>query len=356
MISWLEGVYSSISVWVERIPPLYVVWRIVVRAVVLFWQFCLLCTDLTNEFLSKNGAQLAAAISYYSLLSLIPLTLILASFLGFLAAGSVQTQEHVVAILSNLLPVSQDYVAATLGSVVRTRTVVGVLGLVGLLWPSTAVFGIIRKTVNFMWGGTRPRPFLQERLIDITLTIFGGLLIVIPIGLTILYGFTGEAIHSAFPDIVLIPADVLLRLALPYISPVVSLMVFLLLYRYLPNTRVTFREIWPGTVLVTMAFEANKWWFFWYARSFPITDTVYGTVGGLIVLLGWIWVSADILLYGAMATARVSPTMSRKIEGFGIFLWKGILSFKSLFSRRRRIEGGVLEDDSLKDPLREEKP
>ena|GEM_PF-1000992 len=320
--------------WLRRNRLAMGIWRATVCAARLFWQFVLLCTDLTNEFLTKNGAQLAAAIAYYSLLSLIPLSLGLASILGFLMTSE-EVQARVVAAAHELLPVSQDYVADTLKLIVKTRAVTGFIGLAGLFWPSMAVFGIIRKTVNFMWGGTKPRPFLQERLIDITLTVVGGILVVAPIGFTVLYGFLGDLLSES--GIVLV-----LPLAFTYISPVVTFFVFLFLYRYLPNTKVAYREIWPGVLLVTLAFEVNKWWFFWYARSFPITNTVYGPVGALMVLLGWVWVSADILLYGAMATARISPAMSHKIEEWALSLARRIVLLRNLLPK-----GPIGEEEAL---------
>ena len=319
-----------------RNPLTMGVWRAAVYAWELFWQFVRLCTDLTNEFLTKNGAQLAASIAYYSLLSIIPMSLGLASILGYLM-GSEEVQERVVAALAEVIPVSQKYVEDTLKWIVRNRAVTGVIGLAGLLWPSMAVFGIIRKTVNFMWGGTKPRPFLQERFIDISLTLLGGTLVVAPIGFTVLYGFVGDLMSEA--GLVLIPAEVLMTFAFPYISPVITFFVFLFLYRYLPNTEVKYREIWPGTLLVTAAFEVNKWWFFWYARTFPLTNSFYGPVGGLMVLLGWIWVSADILLYGAMATARVSPAASRKVEEWLLSLGR--------WAKRAVLKGDIEEEKAF---------
>jgi len=303
-----------------------------VQAAKLFWQFVLLCTDLTNEFLTKNGAQLAASIAYYSLLSLIPLSLGLASILGFFI-GSPEVQERVATAIAGVIPVSQEYAEETLRLIARTRAITGAIGLLGLLWPSMAVFGIIRKTVNFMWGGTKPRPFLQERLIDFTLTVVGGVLIVAPIGLTVLVGLLGDLLKQAFPDVAIVSGDALLTRAFPYVSPLVSFIVFMVLYRYLPNTRVTYREIWPGALLASQAFEVTKWGFLWYARNFAVYDNIYGPIGALMVLLGWVWVSADILLYGAMATARVSPTISRKIEEWLLSLVNSII--------RRKVPAGT---------------
>jgi len=308
------------------------VWGVMVQAAKLFWQFVLLCTDLTNEFLTKNGAQLAASIAYYSLLSLIPLSLGLASILGFFI-GSPEVLERVATAIAGVIPVSQEYAEDTLKLIARTRHITGAIGLLGLLWPSMAVFGIIRKTVNFMWGGTKPRPFLQERLIDFTLTVLGGFLIVAPIVLTVVLGLLGDLLKQAFPDAAIVSGDLLLTRSFPYISPLMSFLVFMVLYRYLPNTKVTYREIWPGALLASQAFEVTKWGFLWYARNFAVYDNIYGPIGALMVLLGWVWVSADILLYGAMATARVSPTISHKIEEWLFSLVNSIM--------RRKVAAGT---------------
>lgn len=332
---------KAMMLQIEQVLIQRTIGRPIVYAARLFWQFVLLCTDLTNEFLTKNGAQLAAAVSYYSLLSLIPLTLGLASILGFVL-GSEETRQRIVEIVPQYLPVSQDYVRGLLDFVVKNRTFTGIIGLAGLLWPSMAVFGIIRKTVNFMWGDTRPRPFMKERLIDFILTIVGGILVVAPIVFTVLYSHVGDLLRDA--GVILLPAEVLLRLAFPYISPVISFFIFLALYRYLPNTWVRYRDIWPGTLLVTAAFEANKWWFFWYARTFSIPVSVYGQVAYLMVLLGWIWVSADILLYGALAMPRVSPTMARKIEQWTVLLLRSLPRLKNM---REKLEGASESVETL---------
>lgn len=288
----------------------------------LFWRFVLICTDLTNEFFSKNGPQLAAAVAYYALLSFIPLSLALISLLGFLI-GSIESQDRMAEVLGSLMPVSQDSVAHTLQVVVNTRHLTGLIGLLGLLWPSTAVFGTIRKSVNFLWGVQKTRPFFHERFIDFALTAATGILMVTPLAITVGIGFLGEVIEAIYPNTSFRGDEIVGRI-FGYLSPLVSFSVFMLLYRYLPNTKVTFRDVWPGALLASIAFEVTKYWFLWYARTYPLLDTIYGPVGALVALLGWVWISADILLYGAMATSRYSRHVARRAEEAGLQILAGV--------------------------------
>jgi membrane protein len=217
--------------------------------------------------------------------------------------------------------------------VVSTRHITGLIGLVGLLWPATAVFGTIRKSVNFLWGVQKTRPFFHERFIDFALTAATGMLMVTPLAITVGIGFLGEVIEAIYPN-TSFRGDEIVGRVFGYLSPLVSFSVFMLLYRYLPNTKVTFREVWPGALLASIAFEVTKYWFLWYARTYPLLDTIYGPLGALVALLGWVWISADILLYGAMATSRYSRYVARRAEETGLQILAGVRRLIAAESRQ----------------------
>ena len=274
-----------------------------------FWRFILICADITNTYLGNSGPHHAAAITYYALFSLIPLTLAIMFILGTFVSGSDILEDRLSTAVNTLVPVSQDTLDDTLRVLDRTKAVAGSLGLIGLLWVSTTVFGAIRKGVNSIWGIVRPRRFFHEKLIDMSFTAGAGLLMVIPIALTAGIGVLGEAfstLRTGSPD-----SQWLIGIV---ISPIISLTVFLFIYRYLPNTKVTFREVWPGALMTMACFEGWKQVFLWYTRSFPVFETVYGPVGALVALLTWIYISANILLVGALVTSRYSAYLSGQIE------------------------------------------
>ena len=280
-----------------------------------FWRFILICADITNTFLSKSGPHHAAAITYYALFSMVPLTLAIMFILGTFVRGSEGLEARLSLAVNTLVPVSEDTLDDTLQVLGRTRAVTGILGVVGLLWVSTTVFGAIRKGVNSLWGIEAPRRFFHEKAIDFSFTAGAGLLLVVPIALTagvaVLAEFT-STLGTGSPD-----NRWLTALLFNVLSPFISLTVFLFIYRYLPNKRITFREIWPGALMATSAFEGWKAVFLWYTGAFPVYETVYGPVGALVALLTWIYISANILLVGALVTSRYSAYLSRKAEGMG---------------------------------------
>ena len=292
------------------------------------WKFVLICVDIANTFLDRNGPYLAAAIAFYSLLSLVPLTLALMFVLGTFFEGSAALETRLALAVNTLVPVSRDTVAETVQTMGRTKSVTGPLGIIGLLWASTTVFGAIRKGVDTLWGVGQPRRFFHERLLDVAFTTGAGLLMVLPItfmaGMGVLEDFM-SAFRTGSEG-----GDLLAATLLHALSPAISLMAFLVIYRYLPNAGPnaghTFRDIWPGALMATAAFEAAKALFLWYTRTFPVHDTVYGPIGALVALLSWIYISAYILLLGALVTSRYSGTLSRKAEGAGRRVLAGIRS------------------------------
>ena len=292
-----------------------------------FWRFILICASITNGYLDKNGTHLAAAITYYAIFSLIPLTLALMFILGTFFKGSDILEARLSLAVNALIPVSSDTVSEMIQTLSKTRAVAGVLGILGLLWVSTTVFGAIRKSVNTLWGVRQPRRFFHERLIDISFTAGAGLIMVVPIALTAGMGVLGEfvsTLRTGNPD-----SDWLTTIPVKVFSAFISLTVFMFIYRYLPNTRVAFREIWPGALMAAVAFEGWKEVFLWYTRSFPVYDTIYGPVGTLLALLTWIYISANILLVGALVTSRYSAHLSSKVEEKGQRIAAGLKSLRT---------------------------
>ena len=278
-----------------------------------FWKFILICTDLTNDFLAKNGPYLSAGITYYALFSLVPLTLALVALGGFFVGNSETLEDRLVQAVNSLIPISRDTVAENIKVMVSTRHVAGVVGLIGLLWVATTVFGAIRKGINTIWGISTPRRFLHERLLDFAFTAGAGTIV-----LVLMAYIAGAGVLSDFASTLSRGernGDDFVKMLVNFVSPVLSFIVFMFLYRYLPNTKTTFREIWPGALLVTIAFEVNKGVFLWYTREFPVYNILYGPIGALLAMLTWAYVSSFILLFGALVTSRYSSLMAKTVEG-----------------------------------------
>ena len=275
-----------------------------------FVPFIVFCKNIVNEFLSRNGPHLAAAISFYALFSLFPLVLALITVLSFVL-GSPASKAQLAQQIGDLVPVSEELVVQTISTVVGSRNISGVIAIVALLWATTAVFGAIRKGINTTWGIRQTRPFLQERAIDFSLAIGAGLLFLISISSTAALSFFRELAILLYPATVVDEIFAWDQVA-AVIPPTLSLITFIVLYWFLPNTRVRIRHVWPVAILATVAFEVVKNGFVFFVQNYSDYNIVYGTIGAVFALLMWIYVSAIILLFCALLVSRYSAYMEER--------------------------------------------
>lgn len=267
-----------------------------------FIRLVIICKDAVSDFLSKNCLYLAAAISFFALFSLFPLILAMISVSGFILGAPIR-EASLSSNISQVIPVSAEFVGETIQGVVRTRTFTGVAGIIGLIAAATAVFGAIRKGVNAAWGVTRSRPFLHERLIDFLLAIGAGILFIISVSFSTILGFFKEIAALIYPSADIKGAIIWDQVAI--ILPILmTIGIFILLYRYLPNTSVRFKDIIWGAITAAIAFELTKMVFVWYVSTYGVYNVVYGTIGAVVALLTWVYISAIIFLFGALVTSR----------------------------------------------------
>ena len=289
----------------------------------LFVRFVLFCTDTVNEFLNRNCPHISGAISFYALFSFFPLVLAVISIASFVS-GSEQQQDRLAQDIAEVVPVSTEFVSETVQGVVSARAITGIASLVGLLWAASAAFGAVRKGINAAWGIKKTRPFLRERMMDFTLVLGAGVLLMGALFLTPLFTFLKEITDAIAPEAGL-ATNFFWSLVTQVLTPLLSFLTFLLLYRFLPNTKVRLSDVWLGALLAAIAFEGAKWGFVWYVKTFPIYNAVYGTVGAIMALLTWVYVSAIILLFGALVTSRYASYPSRIRGEQGVkHLWTGL--------------------------------
>ena len=291
----------------------------------VFVRFVLFCTDTVNDFLGKNCPYIAGAISFYTLFSIFPLFLAIISVLGYVVGSRAEEEQVKLAqSIADVMPVSSDYVSENVQSVIHTRAITGVASIFGLLWAATLVFGAIRKGINSAWGIKKPRPFLKERLIDFTLVLGAGTVLLAvwfaPVGLGVL-----QEITNVFAPESEIFNKFLWRVIDTLILPLLAFLTFLVLYTYLPNTNVRVRDAWLGALLASLAFDAANLGFVWFVKSYAPYNLLYGSVSAILAFLTWVYLSAIIVLLGAVVTSRYAAyAASIEIERPSLkFLWTG---------------------------------
>jgi len=286
------------------------------RLVLFLW-------DATRDFLDKNCHYLAAAISFFFLFSIFPLSLAVISTLGFLI-GQDTSSEDLAQNIAKTLPVSNQFVGSTMESVVENRAITGIASFIGLIWASSAAFSSIRKGINAAWGVTVPRPYLRERLIDIGLVFGAGVVILVILFTAPAMGVIRQVVEHMAPENN-ITSDILWGVISQLVSPILAFLTILVLYRWMPNTHVKIQHIIPGALLSSICFLAAQMGFVWYVGKFSVYNIVYGSIGAIMALLAWVYISALIILFGALITSRFHEYAShprRDLDGARGF-WTG---------------------------------
>ena len=283
--------------------------------------------DAIKQFLHKNCQYMAAAISFYTLFSMFPLGLAVISTLGFII-GTETSNETLAKEIAEVLPISSDLVGNTMEGIISARAITGIASFIGLVWTSSAAFSAVRKGINTAWGVTTPRAFLWERFIDIGLVFAAGLLVMIILFTSPLIGIVRQIFEHTLPQNE-IPADLVWDTITSLVSPLLAFISILILYKWMPNTKVKIIHVIPGALLASICFLMAQLGFIWYVSKFPVYNLLYGSVGAVMALLAWVYISALIILFGAQITSMFHDygTSSSKNPG--------ILSFWSGFTRVR---------------------
>ena len=288
-----------------------------------FVRFVLFCTDAVNDFLAKNCPYIAAAISFYALFSFFPLVLAIISVVGYVR-GSEAAQTELAREIAEVVPVSTEFVSDTVEGVVRARVFTGIASIIGLLWAASAAFAAIRKGINAAWGIKKTRPFLRERLMDFTLVLGAGFFLMLVLFATPIFAFLREITDAIAPEAD-VASDLFWGLAAQILASALTFLTVLLLYCFLPNTKIRLSDVWPVALLAAGALEGAKWGFVWYVKTFPVYNLVYGSVGAIMALLTWVYVSAIILLFGALVTSRYAAYAANVKEDHVVKLvWMGL--------------------------------
>ena len=301
-------------------------------------RFVLFSAETVNDFMRKNCPYIAGAIAFYALFAMFPLFLAVITVLGFLAGLRTEEQRLELAQgIADALPVSSEFVSVQVQGVVNTPAItgIGIASVFGLLWASTAAFGAIRKGINAAWGVKKTRPFLRERLIDLTLVLVAGVVLLAVLYSGAAIGVSRGVLTAVAPESQLLN-DSIWRVLSNLLSPLASFAAFVLMYRFLPYTGVRLRDVWLGAFTASMAFEAVKWGFVKYVITSLDYNVVYGSVGAIVALLTWVYVSAIIVLFGALITSRYAAYASSIEE-------KESYSFRLLWTGFSRVSLRVVE-------------
>ena len=265
--------------------------------------------DVFREFGEDRGSLFAAAISFYGLISLIPLLLLGIAVLGYITGSYDAAREQIVSVARDFIPVGTEAVEQNLELVSRQSGLLGGLGLLGLLWTGSQVFVILQQVMNIALGAKARVSFLRARATALAVVIVVGMLFALSLGITSLltairdfdvkmWGFWPGDLEAVWHFLgVLMPV-------------VISILAFGLAYRFLPSGKIGTAGPIIGGITAGLLFEAAKYAFRWYVTSIANFSRIYGSLGGIVVLVLWIYYVSIIAVLGA----EVASVYARREE------------------------------------------
>jgi membrane protein len=258
---------------------------------------------------NSDDLTFASSIAYYSLLSLFPFFLLAFSII----AGVATSDADRVVVLDFVLkyfPRQFDFVTTQLDALQKARVQLGVFGSIIMLWAAMGVFGAITSAVNHAWGVEKQPSYFKHKLISFVMLLMAGVLLVVGLVLVSAVNIVQATWFAAV--VARVPALLKLQsLAIEWATTAIFILVVGLVFYFVPNAKVRFKDVWVGAVITGLLWRAALAGFSWYVGDLS-RFSVHGSIAAVVVFLFWIYVSAVILLYGVEVTAANARLRRRR--------------------------------------------
>jgi len=261
-----------------------------------------LIKDLYFRFNDDDVPALASQLAYYFILAIFPFLIFLINLISFTPI----TSEQALNDLSKLVPnVAYDIIKNVIDQASHTnRQTLLSFSMIATLWAASNGMNAVIKSLNKAYDRHETRSLWKVRFLSIIATIAFAFTIILSFFLLIL----GEVIgRSIFAFLGLSNSFKILWSYIRFISPVaIMIIVFALLYRYMPNRRMKYSEVLAGSIFSSIGWLILSVLFSIYVNNFPNYANTYGSIGGIILLIIWLyWISIIILLGGELNAALV---------------------------------------------------
>ena len=276
--------------------------------------FFSLLKETGKEWSDDKASRLAAALAYYTIFSMAPLLIIIIGVAGFfLEQQAVQSQ--IVGEIQNVVGESgAELVSGMLenGFSQGSSILATIIGVVTLLLGATGLFGQLQEALNTIWD-IPPRPnggimlMLKQRFISFTMVLGIGFLLLVSMVLSAGLTAFGDYLSQMLPQ----SAPMLPTLNFVLSFAIITVL-FAMIYRILPDVDIDWSDVWVGAAVTALLFTIGKTLLGLYLGRASVTSA-YGAAGSLVVILLWIYYSAQILFFGAEFTQVYARHYGSKI-------------------------------------------
>jgi len=272
--------------------------------------------EVFRRFGEDNAPLMAASLSFFTLVSFVPILLVAVAALGYFMKSS-EAQRRVIEIASGFMPALASTTDLKKGVsdfltqlITGPKTTAGIVGLLGLIWSGSALFLNMEVALNALLNVESKRSFIKARLVALGTMALLGILLLSSIAITSAMSFI-QAYRIPIADFT--PGDLpfvfdLLGFLIPVL---ISFAMFYAVYKMVPNACIETKAAVAAAAFAAVCFEVAKHGFGWYAGHFGNFNKVYGTLGIVVFLVTWTLYSYMILMIGA----EIADVYSEKVLG-----------------------------------------
>jgi len=271
-------------------------------------RFAGLLKETFLEFAEDKAPRLGAALAYYTIFSVGPLLLIAVAMSGIFF-GQEAAQGKISAELGKIFGMQ---LAKSLEQLVqaaakpKTGTLATIVGLVTLILGASGVFGQLKDALNTIWNVEKKKAagivgFIKQRFLSMAMVLGIGFLLLVTLVLDTVISAMGDSVSQY------VGGESIAYLLSFALSFVVAVVLFAAIFRILPDLEIAWRDVWLGAVITSLLFSLGKWAIGVYlGKAAP--GSAYGAAGSLVILLIWVYWSAQILFLGAEFTQVYART------------------------------------------------
>jgi membrane protein len=266
------------------------------------------------EWNEDKAPRMAAAVAFYTVFSLAPIVVISMALSSILFDRQAARQEMLAQVSFLIGPEGRNAIELLIENAPDRHTswLATVVGLATMFFGATGVFVELKDSLNTVWE-VQPRPglglieMIRDRLLSFAMVMIIGFLLLVSLIANALLAALGRVVTHY------LPALAFLSLGNLVMSFAVITFLFALIYKFLPDAEVDWKNVWLGAALTSFLFAVGKWLFGLYLGQSAIASS-YGAAGSFVIVVLWTYYSSLILLFGAEVTQVASTLHGEQIK------------------------------------------
>jgi YihY family inner membrane protein len=264
------------------------------------------------NFFQEDSLTISASIAYHAILSIFPLMLLLMG-LGGVFIDRYELSGQLTIVLARYLPMKPDFILTNLASISHSFGRVTLASILLLLWSSSGVFLPLEKALNRAWHVERQRNWLRSHLVALEMALVFGILIVASTALASLNLSLHNWVQAKLFHHTNLPLDLFYHTTFVLATFGLTLAMFLMLFQRLPNHPLRVSEVLPGAALTAVFWEGARSLFTLMLPHFNYQH-VYGSIGAMVALMTWAYISSAVLLFGAQVSNALYRTLEEELK------------------------------------------